>query len=900
MKAGKLRAVGLVRTAILLPIFVAGPAAAKLEAGRITLENAAQRIQQGPDATGGIDDWYLSNGTLCAVISDVPHESEFSDRGGVLIDLGFCDRADDHYTHSQDLLGSSNRPLDAQSISAKANADSASVVVQSSNRGVHMQTTYTLDRDIPTRLRISKSLTLDESADNDFNYLTPFWFNYKSLEPFVFSSRDLGRNHGFNNEDFVNRGAKSMRAAAHNADTLVLPSPPDAEAPIAYGWHLSSATRTSGAETYPLPAFVLADNQSNAFFVLADSFYIGDGSQIGLLQLLQIPLLKIQPDDSLLIEEQLYVGNRADVASITDQLMTGGVMVTGRLPSPASALHIELPDGTPVTFIRPQDDGRFSVKLPAGDYQWRLRGSANRVHSGVFKVARDTHDLGLLSLPKAARVNLPRGAPMRLVFRGQNGTPDPDFDDRLTDFSVNDDGGVRRREKVSQVFLAGIDSDRPAVNLAAGDYRVYATRGPEFSLPTADISVKAGQALDLEIDVPERVVNTPGYIAADLHVHSGLSFDNTFSTSERVRSFVAEHGEVMVSSEHDRPTDFAPLIEAMGVQQAITSIAAVEMTSIVSSAFNPNTGGHMNFFPVQPQPLQFRNGMINHENKRLRDIMHAFRERHPDVIAQLNHARLTLALSGEIPSNYKELIENGEYLDHMGVAAYPYNPSQPLHTHPNNSLLEQHPETGVRDIDFDAMEVMNGGGRHYRERIHALRKDWMSFLLQGYRITGTANGDSHKAVQQVALPRTMVAVQGDEIASFNQAEFLAALRAGKAYGTTGPMLDIDLSGVGMGETFSGPQSVLKISLRRADWVSVETLAVQINGQSVKTWQVGAQTEFELPINVNEDSLITVEAEGPASPAYSAIYPDINPYAFSNPIYIDADADGEWQAPGLPQ
>ena len=44
-------------------------------AGRITADNFSLRAIRGIDAIGGIDDWFLTNGTLCATISDKKHET---------------------------------------------------------------------------------------------------------------------------------------------------------------------------------------------------------------------------------------------------------------------------------------------------------------------------------------------------------------------------------------------------------------------------------------------------------------------------------------------------------------------------------------------------------------------------------------------------------------------------------------------------------------------------------------------------------------------------------------------------------------------------------------------------------------------------------------------------------
>ena len=53
----------------------------------------------------------------------------------------------------------------------------------------------------------------------------------------------------------------------------------------------------------------------------------------------------------------------------------------------------------------------------------------------------------------------------------------------------------------------------------------------------------------------------------------------------------------------------------------------------------------------------------------------------------------------------------------------------------------------------------------------AVRDDWMSLLLQGEKITGTANSDSHVAHEQVAVPRTMGGVSDDRVTDFSEAEF---------------------------------------------------------------------------------------------------------------------------------
>jgi hypothetical protein len=44
--------------------------------------------------------------------------------------------------------------------------------------------------------------------------------------------------------------------------------------------------------------------------------------------------------------------------------------------------------------------------------------------------------------------------------------------------------------------------------------------------------------------------------------------------------------------------------------------------------------------------------------------------------------------------------------------------------------------------------------------------------------------------------------------------------------------------------------------------------------------------------------VTIEVEGPAQGVYAELYPGFTPFAFTNPIFVDADGDGAWTAPGL--
>ena len=97
----------------------------------------------------------------------------------------------------------------------------------------------------------------------------------------------------------------------------------------------------------------------------------------------------------------------------------------------------------------------------------------------------------------------------------------------------------------------------------------------------------------------------------------------------------------------------------------------------------------------------------------------------------------------------------------------PITPISPLNEGPNASLIEAHPVTGQRDIDFDILEIMNGTQGYRPQRVDAVRQDWLSLVAQGEKIAATANSDSHNKWQIVAMPRNMVRLGRDEIADFS-------------------------------------------------------------------------------------------------------------------------------------
>lgn len=897
----------ILRFALLIFTLAAAPFsanAAALVAEKITAANAAQHVQTGLDATGGVGDWVLSNGTLCVIIAGLENEGDFSPRGGTLRDIGFCGRGDDQFVSQQDLLdGSLAKPVGMIDVRAENGEASAGITTLGSYRGLMVETRYTLNDTDKMRLGISKRIwRADEDAANT-GILATATLNYHSMKTFLMNTRDLSRSNGFNQEKFVGRGLLSYTDAARPVDTVMMMSPHDLPQPVSYAMRQLSATRISqNGDTQALPAFALSDNSALAFLTLTDAFTIGDGRQLGLTQLLQVPFMGLDVGDEIRLEEEILVAPSADVSGLTDMLFADAPRLRGAIANSQRAVrvHIDLADGTPFTQVTPDAKGAFSAHVPVGDYRLRVLSTAAAPVLENIAVTEAGTVVPPITLPKAAKITLPRGHAMRLAFRGLDGTPDPHFEDDLTGYSVSDADGIIAERKVSDVHLTGAPNDVRHVFLPEGAYQVYAVRGPEYEITQARLNVSGATEQILDIAVPQRAVITKGHMAADMHVHSAPSLDNAFAPQKRVRTFVAEHGEIMVAAEHDTIFDFGPLIRDMGLADKMISITGTEVTSTQQTERAPYSIGHMNFFPLEAKPHHHKRGLPNHENRRTRDVLHDMHMHFDDPVAQLNHPRDSFTLSGKtLPDDYQELINDEQFFDHMGVAAHPYNPHKPLNEGPNSSLIEAHPVTGVRDIDFDVMEIMNGTQSYRPDRVDAARQDWLSLVAQGEKLAATANSDSHNKWQIVAMPRNMVRLERDRLADFSLSRFTKAVRQGAFYGTTGPFIELALGRAQIGETHTGRSGTLRGRIYSADWAQAERLKVQLNGQTIEEITLPQDGRFELPMDFAKDSFVTIEAIGEADATYQAVYPGFFPYAYSNPIYIDADGDGDWTPPGLP-
>lgn len=264
-------------------------------------------------------------------------------------------------------------------------------------------------------------------------------------------------------------------------------------------------------------------------------------------------------------------------------------------------------------------DGSFGGGLPPGD--WTLMAHTRERGSGqaVELTLREGEEITVV-------LDLPRPGTMEVQVVDEVGRPVPA---KVSFFSA--DGAEGRDSPLGDGYMAGGVADlyhgtgAPfSRSLPAGTWQAVASRGPEYEIHTSPaFALEPGQQVRLQLQV-RRVVDTEGWVAADLHVHSATSFDSGTASEYRVRSMAAEGVEFFPSTDHDYLTDHAPTVERLGLDAWVRTVVGVEVSPIEM--------GHFLGFPLRHDTLLECGGAFDWTDMEPDEIIDAIRAlSDPDV-----------------------------------------------------------------------------------------------------------------------------------------------------------------------------------------------------------------------------------------------------------------------------
>lgn len=640
-------------------------------------------------------------------------------------------------------------------------------------------------------------------------------------------------------------------------------------------------------------------------------------------------VLHIAPGAVDVVDHRIFAGD-GSLSTMLDTIysvigMDTGT-VSGRVVDTAGAalegVYVSAIDEKERTFnqTRTGADGAYEMALPGGAYTLvaRLEGqiSTTPLEIAVTDGASTADSDITMTLPATlnVRVRSPDGLPIpaRITLICADGCANkPTSQER----DMNFDGLPSNFAAVGWVDISGDHS----VSMPPGDYQVVVSRGLEWSIWPQDaptnggfpITLVPGESIDIDAELA-RVIDSTGTLSGDFHIHAIASADSNVPDEERVLTFLAEGVHVLVSTDHDAITDFAPAIASLGAGQEIVSIVGSEITT--------SDTGHFNAFPLVMDPEHRRGGALDwgaNEEPSLApaDIFEWIRAHPGEQVIQINHPDSSFL-------RYSDVLRGLSYGDptRMRVQSSSYDPA-----------------TGANDIwsdDFTALEIMNG---HSTGRFWGVGRWWLTLLGRGLKTTGTAVTDTHRRYGDMlgGVPRTFVNLpEGkDSPATFDSDAFVASLNQGRAFGTNGPFVRVEATNQegasgGLGDTLAtaGGTVTFQITVEHADWMQVDTLDVYMNVDAAVTAPGEYDTSaipptLTFPIAMDEDDLETI-AEGQSAhrryrkvieveidtdvDAYvvfvvhgdnsPAIYPvvlgrSVKAFAFTNAVYLDADGGG---------
>ncbi len=904
------------------------PAHAQLRAEQITDATAAELTVGGPDAIGGVGDWWLGNGLVEAVIDDVSREYGLLQHGGTLVDLGVAGRDDDQISRIVPMINLSQRVvIDYDAVRAEVDPDGrfARVIVTSSGLdavprgGFFARAMNPLVPDPEDIAAVTAETIYELRPDEHFVRITTKLHNPGEDDAPVFAFGDLWMRGGRGGVGFLGDARVPERGRAFGARSMTQSASGSLGALATF----SHAVLVGSPDFPPVSYSLYAPERSAGGHSLFGMFgkhvtlalgFVGDPDvdEIGLYSLARGLFGELGAGESWTFERRLRVSDRRDVAAHTDFVFAelgaleesgfaGSVALAGR----RAVVVIENEAGVPVTQLALEDEEsgpvRFAAALPPGAYHAVLRAEhapEQRVPLPVEAGVIST--LGFHGLPAPARLAFEPafadGGPGRIEVRGLDGTPDPIFGDDLLGAALDDDP-MPSSTSTTALLFTGTAADPREVAIAPGRYRLIATRGLDWELAETVVEVPEDGA---RVVVPPSALAplepVAGYASADLHVHGQASHDTQVPNEERLRRYVAEGVHVLVATDHDNVPDFRPAIGRLGLDGRLRVVHGVEATTSAPSREVPYTIGHHNAWPVAKRAHAHRGGAPETQNRSIGALYDALRRDHGARVIQLNHPRPT-------PKNRANDDLDDAFFEHLGVGT-PFDPARPLDDPGHAALLQADAEGGARPIDFDALEVMNG--QSWAQYLD-VRADWYALLRQGVRRTATANSDSHIPAELPAYPRNYVFVgpDGDAAERFDE-----ALRAGRSFGTTGPRIRrLLVNGASLGDLASAAGGRVRIDWQvdAASWVPIDEVRVLVDGEVVHT---APELVGDLEWTLERDAFVTLEAGVPLDvdpeewiaanpgPYTEVVAPGFVSTALANPVFVDVDGNGVFDAPGL--
>ena len=409
---------------------------------------------------------------------------------------------------------------------------------------------------------------------------------------------------------------------------------------------------------------------------------------------------------------------------------------------------------------------------------------------------------------------------------------------------------------------------KATISVPAGEYLLYAGRGMEWSVEKRAISVKPGDDIAVGVSL-KREVDTPGWVAADSHIHTLThSGHGDALVEERMITIAGEGIELAISTDHNHHTDYAPVAASTGTASWFTPVVGNEVTT---------KHGHFNAFPIQAGAP-----VVNANEQDWSKLIPAIRSTPGVKVITLNHPRDMH--SGFVP---------------LGGLQF-------------NSRTGHHRDADA--LNIDAIEVVTSAAM--QSDISLLYRDWFALLNRGHRISAIGSSDSHDVNRYIlGQGRTYVAVDDQNPAGLDLDQAWDSYHQGRLLVSLGLFTNMKVNDqfqVGDLATNLGKSIHVEVTVSGPSWVQADHLALYANGILLREAPVHdehragekARITWDIPKPTHDVHLVAI-ATGPG--VKEPFWEIPRPYqatsktftsrviGSTNPTWIDADGDHKFSS-----
>lgn len=515
----------------------------------------------------------------------------------------------------------------------------------------------------------------------------------------------------------------------------------------------------------------------------------------------------------------------------------GDVHEAGGGPIAGAYVHATMPDGTYLSRATTAADGSYVIHVPEG-------ASLTATAAG-YPIGTASSNPSL-ELPKHGTISVvakdmttSEVIPARVQVIPTQSIPSPP-----ASWGVPDEANDRLHQAFTTT--AGVDLPVPP-----GTHRVVVTRGYEYELSDTTVTVAAGETQSVNASLLHSVDST-GIMCADFHIHSQLSVDAGDTTTEKVKSAIADGLDIPVSSNHEWIDDFQPTIEQLGLTKFAYGFPSEELTTFAY--------GHFGVVPITPHPELPNMGAVDWIGKEAPQLFHEVVTRPEAPVLIVNHPS-----KGDFQSYF-----SASGLDRTTAKGTPEKWSE----------------------EFTAIEVFNDSDLE-ANRSQSVA-DWFALLNAGKTFFAVGNSDSHHLkTSPVGYPRNCITFGHDDPTKLSAEIVRDKLKTGASTVSGGLLIDVTGPG-GAKPGATAAAGSYTVTVQSPSWLDATKLEVIVDGITTQTLDLtltsgtrkyAATVDVQPPPNSAAKGKHWVVFHAKGSKDLAPLHPGRNPFAVSNPIWF---------------